>query len=168
MFTQIKNKFGKLDVVVNNAAINTNKLILNTSIKDWEDIIGVNLTGVFNVCQEAVKLMRHGGGHIINISSLTGKIGRKGQGAYSASKAGLLGFSKSLAKEVGRWNIKVNTVFPGYMETDMLRADLIERAKSENVLNRTNDPSDVAEFIFGLVGMDFISGQEFNLDSRIV
>lgn len=158
----------RLDVVINNSGINKNQLLLRTAPKDWNEVIGVNLTGAFNVCREAIKIMRNNGGHIINISSIAGLKGREGQCHYSASKAGLIGFSKALAKEVARWNIKVNAVFPGYMKTDMVSGEIIKRAEEENILKRINHPSDIAKFIYQLVQTDFISGQVFNLDSRII
>lgn len=167
----VKNFFKKidgLDVVVNNAGINKNQLLLRTNSGDWDEIIATNLTGVFNVCREAVKLMRINGGHIINISSMAGVTGREGQCHYSASKAGLIGFSKSLAKETARWNIKVNVILPGYMNTGMTNEDVIKRGQEENILHKINNPQDVAKFIYQLAQTDFISGQVFNLDSRII
>lgn len=158
----------RLDVVINNAGINKDALLLRTSIRDWERIIAVNLTGVFNICREAVRIMQNTGGHIVNISSMAGVIGRAGQCAYSSSKAGLIGFSKALAREVSRWNIKVNVILPGYMKTNMLSEYMIDRAKEENLLRRINEPLDIARFIYQLVHTDFISGQVFNLDSRVI
>lgn len=158
----------QLDVVINNAGVNKDQLLFRTSEEDWNKIISVNLTGVFNVCRAAVKIMRKNGGHIINISSMAGLKGREGQCHYSASKAGVIGFSKALAKEVSRWNIKVNVILPGYMKTGMLTDGIIKRAEKENLLGRINQPEDVARFIYQLVQTDFISGQVFNLDSRII
>jgi 3-oxoacyl-[acyl-carrier protein] reductase len=166
----IKNLFKSihnLDVVINNAGINKDQLLFRTTAEDWNKIIDVNLTGVFNICREAVKIMRHTGGHIVNISSMAGVTGRGGQCAYSASKAGLIGFSKALAKETARWNIKVNVILPGYMKTYMASEGILERGRQENILNKINEPTDITKFIFQLAQTDFISGQVFNLDSRI-
>lgn len=166
----VKNLFKKidqLDVVVNNAGINKDQLLFRTSSEDWNKIIDINLTGVFNVCREAVRVMRQNGGHIINISGMAGLIGREGQCHYSASKAGVIGFSKSLAKETAARGINVNVILPGYMKTDMVNDNIIERAKNENILGKINDPKDIAKFIYQLTQTDFVSGQVFNLDSRI-
>lgn len=157
----------QLDVVINNAGINKDQLLLRTGQEDWDRIIDVNLTGVFNICREAIKIMRKDGGHIVNISSMAGLVGREGQCHYSASKAGLIGFSKSLARESARWNIKVNVILPGYMKTSMVNEEILQRGRQENLLGRINEPSDIARFIYQLVQTDFISGQVFNLDSRI-
>lgn len=160
-------KIDRLDAVINNAGINKNQLIFRCSSDDWERVIAVNLTGVFNICREAVRIMKKGG-HIVNISSMAGLTGREGQCHYSASKAGVIGFSKALAKEVAKQKIKVNVVLPGYMKTAMADEKIIERGIAENILGGINEPSHIAEFIYRLVQTDFISGQVFNLDSRIV
>jgi NAD(P)-dependent dehydrogenase (short-subunit alcohol dehydrogenase family) len=110
-------------------------------------------------------------GHIINISSLVGAQGREGQANYSASKAGLIGLTKSCALELGRYNIKVNAVLPGYIPTEMgddISAAVRERILCENALHRVSDPKEVAEFIYRLALMNNVSGQVFNLDSRMV
>ncbi len=118
---EVVRRINRLAVVINNAGINKNQLLVRISQEDWERRINVNLTGVFNICREAVRLMRKKGGHIVNISSMAGVVGRRGQCHYSASKAGIIGFSKALAREVSGWNIKVNVILPGYMKTGMLR-----------------------------------------------
>jgi 3-oxoacyl-[acyl-carrier protein] reductase len=158
----------RLDVVINNAGVNKNQLLCKTSIEDWNEILETNLTGVFNVCREAVRCMRKYGGHIINISSILGMKGKEGQCHYSASKAGLIGLTKSLARETAGWNIKVNAILPGCMETDMMTKCHMEMAKNENILGKTNKTEDVAKFIYQLTQTDFISGQVFNIDSRII
>jgi len=168
VFKEVVNKCGGVDVLVNNAAINKNQLARDTTEADWNEVIGVNLTGIFNVCKEVVPLMRKKGGHIINISSVSGLKGREGQCHYVASKAGVIGFSKSLAREVACWNIKVNVILPGYMKTNMLDEKYIARAESENLLGKINTTQDAAGFIYQLTQTDFISGQVFNLDSRIL
>ena len=110
-------------------------------------------------------------GHIINISSWSGVKGRSGQAAYSAAKAGLIGLTMSAALELGRFNIQVNAVIPGFMKTDMTK-DLPESVKdkivSSNILNREQDMAEVVEFIYNLSRMNNVSGQIFNLDSRIL
>lgn len=168
IFREIKDRFGRLDVVINNAGINKDRLLVKTTPEDWQRVINVNLTGTFNVCRQAVRLMRPAGGHIVNISSLAAVTGRKGQCAYTASKAGLIGFSRSLARELAGGNIKVNVVLPGYMNTAMVDSTTLARAHQENILGRINEPGEVARFIYQLVSASFISGQVFNLDSRII
>jgi len=167
----VKNFFGcigRLDVLINNAGINKNQLLYKMKIEDWNKILETNLTGVFNMCQESVKIMMKQGGHIVNISSMLAITGKAGQCHYSASKAGLIGFTKSLARETARWNIKVNAILPGCMETDMTTKSYIDTAKTENILGKINSTEDIAKFIYQLVNTDFISGQVFNLDSRII
>jgi 3-oxoacyl-[acyl-carrier protein] reductase len=110
-------------------------------------------------------------GHIVNISSIVGVQGREGQASYAASKAGLIGLTKAAAKELGGFNIKVNAVLPGYLQTEMgekVSDAILERALHENALNRVSDLREVAEFIYHLSLMSNVSGQIFNVDSRIL
>ena len=123
MFERVKAKTGRLDVVVNNAGILRDRTFKKMSIQDWHEVIDTNLTSVMNCCHCAVPLLlENGWGRIINISSFVGQMGNFGQANYSAAKAGILGFTKSLAIELARYNITVNAVCPGFVETEMWRS----------------------------------------------
>lgn len=172
MIGAIDEKWGSLDILINNAAITKDDLLPRVMIRDWDEMIATNLTGVFNAIRAVSHYMKKNkGGHIINISSWAGLKGRAGQAAYSASKAGLLGLTKSAALELGEFNIQVNAVLPGFMRTDMaqnLSGAAMEKIISSNVLRREQDISEVAEFVYNLSLMRNISGQILNIDSRII
>ncbi len=159
-------------VLVNNAGLTRDGLLVRMPEQDWDDVLEVNLKGPFlsmRAVSEVMKRQREG--HIINIASITGVQGREGQANYSAAKAGLVGLTRAAARELGPYNIKINTVLPGYMKTDMGAAALDsirERALCENALGKLSDPTEVAEFIVHLTTMRNVSGQIFNLDSRII
>jgi 3-oxoacyl-[acyl-carrier protein] reductase len=165
-------KFGRIDVLVNNAGITKEALLLKISEDDFDKIISVNLKGVFNFTRAVAKhMIRQKKGHIINIGSIAGMKGRAGLSAYSASKAGLIGLTLSSARELGRFNIMVNMILPGYMLTDM-GAMSHEKAKESalkgSLISEYSNPENVAEFICYLAGTSGITGQIFNLDSRIL
>ena len=166
------NRWGAVDVVVNNAGITRDGLHIRMSEQDWDDVVGTNLTGAFHVIRSASLVMvRQQRGHIINIGSITGIQGREGQANYSASKAGLIGLTKSAARELGPQGIQVNVVLPGFLMTDMgnsVGADMQERLLRNHCLDRATDPDEVARFIHHVAGMKNVSGQVFNLDSRIL
>lgn len=168
----VYKKWGRIDILINNAAITKDQLLIKISPSDWDEVIDTNLKGPFNMIKTVSRFMIHQKkGHIINIASISGLIGRVGQSSYSASKAGLIGLTKSLAKELGRYNIRINAVFPGLLITDMIEGGkpLIRKtAIKESVIQSFSDIKGVAEFIYHLTEMDFISGQIFNLDSRII
>ncbi|MBI5049301.1 MAG: SDR family NAD(P)-dependent oxidoreductase [Nitrospirae bacterium] len=178
-FTEVKNlidivikKWGKIDVLINNAGITQESLLLKTTEKDFDNIITVNLKGPFNFIRAAAPYMiKQKSGHIINISSIAGMKGKAGLSAYSASKAGLIGLTLSTAKELGRYNIMVNAILPGYMLTDM-GINSSDKAKEtvlqESLLKKFSEPEKVAEFICHLSEISGITGQVFNLDSRII
>jgi len=167
-----ESKWGTVDVLVNNAGITKDELLRRMTEDDWEAVLDVNLKGVFYCCRAVSRIMsKNNQGHIINISSIVGIQGRRGQANYSASKAGLIGLTKSLAKELGQNNIQVNAVLPGYMTTEMggaVSKTVQDRIFQENVLGRPANPQEVAEFIYCLSHMSSVSGQVFNLDSRII
>lgn len=168
---RIKQEFGRLDVLINNAGIAIDKLIINTRESDWDSVIDVNLKGAFLCSKYALELMiSKRDGHIINITSFVGRYGKAGQGSYSASKAGIIGLTQSMAKEYGRYNIRINAIMPGYLNTDMTKGldkDILQSAIQENVLGRFNTLEEVARFCLFLVSTNNISGQIFQLDSRI-
>jgi len=170
MFHDALQRWNSVDVLVNNAGLVKDNLMLRMTEEDWDDVVDVNLRGPFLCIRTASRaMMKQRRGHIINISSLSGVQGRAGQANYSASKAGLIGLTKAAARELGRFNVSVNAVLPGYLETDMgggISAEVRERVLQENALGRVSDPGEVADFIYYLSRMNNVSGQMFNLDSR--
>ncbi len=172
MIKSTEKRFGALDVLVNNAGITKDGLLVRMTEQDWDAVMDTNLKGAF-LCIRAVSeiMSKQQNGHVINVSSISGVQGREGQANYSASKAGLIGLTRACARELGRSNIRVNAVLPGYIATDMGEkvSDVIyQRVLKENTLNRVSDPKEVADFIYHLSLMNNVSGQVFNLDSRIV
>lgn len=172
MIKYIMGKWQRIDILINNAGIIKDALLLKIQQEDWEKVINTNLKGCFNCIKAISKIMiKQKEGHIINISSIVGLKGNIGQVNYSASKAGIIGLTKSSAKELGQYNIKVNVVLPGYLLTDLnkkLPLKLEKKIKDENVLGRINEAREVADFIKYLSFTKNISGQIFNLDSRII
>jgi 3-oxoacyl-[acyl-carrier protein] reductase len=172
MIDKTAARWGGLDVLVNNAGITKDRLMLRLPEQDWDSVLDTNLTGAFHCIRAASRIMSgQRKGHIVNISSIVGVQGRAGQAPYAASKAGLIGLTKAAARELGGFNIKVNAVLPGFLSTEMAEkvSDAIhERILQENALNRVSDPREVAEFIHYLSRMNNVSGQIFNLDSRII
>jgi len=174
LFTEIMTRFGRIDVVVNNAGINKDSLLMRMGDDDWQKVIDTNLTGVFNVCRAAIRpMLKQKQGKIVNISSVIGVIGNAGQTNYAASKAGVIGFSKALAKEVASRNILVNVVAPGYIETDMTQA-LTEEQKAAILrlipLGRTGERDDVASLVHFLVSEEnkYVTGQTIHCDGGLV
>lgn len=170
MAEEIKKKWGNLDLLVNNAGIIRDSLLIKATEEDWEEVLNINLKGCFNTVKAFAPILKNrGGGHIVNISSRSGLTGNSGQSAYSASKAALVGFTRSLASELGQFNIRVNAVIPGYMQTDMgmKSTSAIKRAKEKSFLGKLSDPAEVASFIAWLAGTEGITGQVFSLDSRM-
>jgi 3-oxoacyl-[acyl-carrier protein] reductase len=169
---EIVKKWGRIDVLVNNAGITMEALLLRTGAEEFDEIVSVNLKGTFNCIRSVCPYMvKQRSGNIINISSIVGVTGRKGLCAYTASKAGIIGLTRAAARELGRYNIMVNAVLPGYMLTDMGR-ESSQKAKDnvlkDSLIKKYSNPDDVAEFICFLTETKGISGQVFNLDSRII
>lgn len=166
----IEKESGRLDVVINNAGITKDSLLLRQSEKEWDSIIRTNLKGCFNIIKTMAPLMvKSGGGHIVNISSRSGVSGKAGQAAYSASKAALLGLTYTSAAELAVHNIRVNAVLPGFMITDMgIEAGMaMDEARGKSMLHRLSDPTEVAAMVLSVVRTENITGQVFSLDSRI-
>lgn len=144
----IVKQWGKLDILVNNAGITKDTLIMRMSEEQWDDVIQTNLKSVFNYSKSAVRpMMKQRSGSIINIGSVVGVSGNAGQTNYSASKAGMIGFTKSLAKELASRNVRVNLIAPGYITTDMtdqLNETTLEAIQKSIPLGKAGDPKDIA------------------------
>ncbi len=174
MFEAIEQDLGPVSAVVNNAGINADAALPMMKVEDWTRVIHTNLDGVFNVCRSAVfGLIRQSRGVIVNISSVSGVYGNASQTNYSAAKAGIIGFSKALSKEVGRYGVRVNVVAPGLIETEMI-AGLSEKDKKDIqrriVLKRIGRVEDVSNLVSFLCSdrADYITGQVLQVDGGIL
>ncbi len=167
-------EFGKLDILVNNAGVTRDGLLIRMSEADWDLVIAINLKGTFNCTKSAVKtMMKQRYGRIVNVSSVIGLMGNAGQTNYSASKAGVIGIAKSVAKEYANRNITVNAVAPGYIQTamtDKLTEDQKQAMLKFVPLGRMGQPQDVANAILFLVSplADYITGQVITVDGGMV
>jgi len=164
---------GRIDILVNNAGITRDNLILRMSPKDWDEVMETNLKGAFNTCKAVLRPMLHQKyGRIINISSVVGIFGTAGQTNYAASKAGLIGFTKSLAKEIASRNITVNAVAPGFIVTDLtdvLSGDYKQRVMESIPLKRFGEPEDVAEAVAYLASdaARYVTGHVLQVDGGL-
>lgn len=171
---EIIDTFGKIDCLVNNAGITKDNLLLRMKKEDFDSVIDVNLGGTFNITKNvAPYMMKAHNGRIINISSVVGLSGNAGQSNYSASKAGIIGFTKSLAKELGSRNILVNAVAPGFIKTSMtenLKEEVKESIENGIPLKRLGEASDVAKVVKFLASDDssYITGQVINIDGGML
>ncbi len=171
--TAIHEDHGRLDILVNNAGITRDQLLVRMKPEDWDLVLGINLDGVFKVTQPAAKLMmRAKSGRIVNVASVVGLMGNAGQTNYAASKAGLIGFTKSLARELGPRNVTVNAVAPGYIQTpmtDKLSADQREMLLKNIAIPRLGTPADVAEAVAFLAGpgASYITGVVLNISGGL-
>jgi len=167
-------EFGRLDILVNNAGITRDSLIMRMKEEDWDQVLDINLKGAFNCSQAVVRqMMKQHYGRIVNISSVSGVSGQAGQTNYSSSKAGLIGFTKALAKEVGSRNITVNAVAPGFIETE-LTADLPREIRDMSMkltpVGRFGTPQDIANAVAFLVSDEasFITGVTLQVDGGML
>jgi 3-oxoacyl-[acyl-carrier protein] reductase len=173
MVRAVKSEFGSVDYLVNNAGITRDKLIMMMSEEDWDSVIDTNLKGVFNVTKPAVSVMvRQRRGSILNIASISGIVGMAGQTNYSASKAGLIGFTKALAKEIARRNVTVNALALGLIETDMtggLAEEYKKKMLEQIPLGRYGTVEEVAKVAAFLLSDDarYITGQVIQADGGL-
>ncbi len=169
---KVIERWGRIDVLVNNAGVTKESLLIKTSEQDFDDVINTNLKGPFNLIRAVGRhMMKQRSGHIINISSYAGVKGKEGLTAYSTSKAGLIGLTKTAARELSRYNIMVNAVLPGFMLTDMgadSRGKAKEKVLKESLVKDYSHPVKIAEFIGNFSEASGITGQVFNLDSRVI
>ncbi|HKL89085.1 MAG TPA: 3-oxoacyl-[acyl-carrier-protein] reductase [Salinibacter sp.] len=161
-----------LDVLVNNAGITRDGLMLRLTEEDWDAVVDTNLKGVFNFSKAAYRPMMRSGGSIINISSVVGTTGNAGQTNYAASKAGIVGFSKSLAKELGSRDVNVNVVAPGYVQTDMtdeLDEDTRETILDAVPLDRLASPSEIADAVLFLASpaANYVTGHVLHVNGGL-
>ncbi|HZK34926.1 MAG TPA: 3-oxoacyl-[acyl-carrier-protein] reductase [Bacillota bacterium] len=174
MFKTILDKLGGIDILVNNAGITKDNLLIRMKEEDWDRVLDINLKGAYLTSKAAAKYMmkkRHG--RIINISSVIGMVGNAGQANYAASKAGIIGFSKSIAKELAPRGILVNIIAPGFIDTDMtsqLNEKIREGILSQIPLGRYGKPGDVARLVAFLASDEnqYITGQVINIDGGMV
>ncbi|WP_195987842.1 3-oxoacyl-[acyl-carrier-protein] reductase [Clostridium sp. D53t1_180928_C8] len=171
---EVKAHYNTIDVLINNAGITKDGLILRMKEEDFDDVLDVNLKGTFNTTKSVSSIMvRQKYGKIINISSVVGIAGNAGQCNYAASKAGVIGFSKSVARELSSRNINVNVVAPGYINTDMTK-NLPDKVKEEIIksipMKKIGDPKEVANLVLFLSSnlSDYITGQVINVDGGMV
>lgn len=168
----IQKEFGRLDVLVNNAGITQDRTLAKMTKEEWQKVIDIDLTGVFNCAKTALPLLIQNQGKIVNVSSLVGQRGNFGQTNYAAAKAGIIGFTKALAKEVGRLGVTVNAIAPGFIETRLtenLAPEFKETVKKFTPLGRFGKPEEVASLIFFLASEEanFITGAVINIDGGL-
>lgn len=168
------DKFGRVDILVNNAGITKDGLLIRMKDADWDSVLDINLKGTFYCTRAAAKvMMKQRAGVIVNVTSVIGQVGNAGQANYAASKAGIIGFTKSVAKELASRNIRVNAVAPGFITTRMTEG-LSEEMKKELLphipLGRFGEPKDIAKMVGFLVSDDaaYITGQTFRVDGGMV
>lgn len=173
MVTAVMERFGRIDILVNNAGITRDRMILRMTEEEWDAVLNVNLKGTFNCTKAVVRHMaKQKSGKIVNIASVVGEMGNAGQGNYAASKAGVIGFTKSMAREFAQRGININAVAPGFIETAMTDA-IPEAAKEEwkkwIPMQRIGRPEDVAQAVLFLVSeaSSYITGQVLNVNGGI-
>ena len=174
MVKTVVDTFGGVDILVNNAGITRDNLLMRMKEEDWDAVLTTNLKGVFNCTKAAVKyMMKQKAGRIVSISSVVGLMGNAGQANYAAAKAGVLGFTKAVAKEVAARGITVNAIAPGFIQTDMtavLSEKVVEGMLNTIPLHKLGDPEDIAKAVVFLVSDDakYITGQTLHVDGGMV
>jgi len=174
LFEELEKQHGKLDVLVNNAGITRDTLLPRMTDEDWDEVLQSNLTSCFLFCREASKLMMSARyGRIINMSSVSGLIGNPGQTNYSATKAGMIGFTRSMARELGKRKVTINAVAPGFIESDMTRAlgeEALKEVKKRIPANRLGQADDVAAVVLFLASpaASYITGQVITVDGGMI
>ena len=172
IFEEINSSYEKIDILINNAGITSDNLLMTMKTNQWTDVINTNLNGCFFCCRAiSKKMIKQKSGKIINISSIIGEVGNKGQSNYAASKAGIIGLTKSLAKELASRRINVNAINPGYIDTDMTK-DLKNKNDFLNNIplkrfGNCNDVSEVACFLASDKS-NYITGQVINVDGGLI
>jgi 3-oxoacyl-[acyl-carrier protein] reductase len=170
----ILGEFDHVDVVVNNAGITRDRLMMRMTSEDWDSVMAVNLTGAFNLCKVfSPQMLKRREGSIVNIASVIGQMGNAGQANYGASKAGLIGLTKSLAKEFAGRGVRVNAVAPGFISTamtDALKQEVQDQMRATIPLDRFGTPGDVANVVLFLVSdlAGYVTGQVINCDGGMV
>ncbi|MGL4377400.1 MAG: 3-oxoacyl-[acyl-carrier-protein] reductase [Microcoleaceae cyanobacterium] len=172
LFKSVMAKWGRIDILVNNAGITRDTLLLRMKLEDWQAVIDLNLTGVF-LCTKAVSkiMLKQSRGRIINIASVAGQMGNPGQANYSAAKAGVIGFTKTIAKELASRAITVNAVAPGFITTDMTKDLKSDEILKYIPLGRYGEPEEIAGMVRFLAtdpAASYITGQVFNVDGGMV
>lgn len=174
MTSDVYEKFGHIDILVNNAGICTQQSILEMTDDDYLNVLDVNAVGTFRLCRSVINYMQNTGGSIINTSSMVGTYGSNYQTAYASSKFAINGLTKSLAKEVGNFNIRVNAIAPGVVETDMVKDQVTEEVKayllSMTPIKRTAIPEDLAPLYLYLASDEssFVTGAIYAIDGGLV
>ena len=174
LIADIEKEFGKLDILVNNAGITRDNLLMRMKEEEWDEIMQVNLKSVFRASKAVLRgMMKQRSGRIINITSVVGAMGNAGQANYAAAKAGLMGFAKSMAREVGSRGITVNCIAPGFIDTDMTRALPEETRKTfeaQTALGRFGEAQDVADAVLFLASDQarYITGQTLHVNGGML
>ena len=174
LITDIEKEFGKLDILVNNAGITRDNLLMRMKEEEWDEIMQVNLKSVFRASKAVLRgMMKQRSGRIINITSVVGAMGNAGQANYAAAKAGLMGFAKSMAREVGSRGITVNCIAPGFIDTDMTRAlpeEVRKTFEAQTALGRFGDAQDIAAAVLFLASdqAKYITGQTLHVNGGML
>ncbi|MCD8198906.1 MAG: 3-oxoacyl-[acyl-carrier-protein] reductase [Phascolarctobacterium sp.] len=174
MLEKVVQEFGSVDILINNAGITRDGLLIRMKEEDWDAVLATNLKGVYNCTKAAIKyMMKQRSGRIVSISSVVGIIGNAGQANYAAAKAGILGFTKAVAKEVASRGITVNAVAPGFIKTDMTRVlpeKVVEGMIATIPQKRLGEPEDIAKAVLFFVSdnADYITGQTLHVDGGMV